>query len=234
MNAARARVQGSEAGQPSAQSGDALSERTLGEVQDFVVNGALPSQVTQAEVIANPGNTVIQGTMIQAVTESALDSSLPGAIRAVISEDVHSYDGSRILIPRGSRLIGRYRSGVDIAQKRVTIAWDRIIMPSNQTVTISSFGGDELGRSGVTGLVDTRFAERFGSAALISLITAAPRAAAAQVEDDTTAVVLEDVGDDLADATDSVIGEYLAIGPVIYVDQGSLITVMVDRDLEIF
>lgn len=211
-----------------------LTERTLDRVQDFVVNGALPSPVTQAEVIANPSNTVVQGTMIQAVTETALDSSLPGAVRAIISEDVHSYDGSRVLIPRGSRLIGRYQSGAEIAQKRVTIAWDRIIMPNNQTVVISAFGGDELGRSGATGFVDTRFSERFGSAALISLISALPGAAAAQVEDETSAEVLEDVGDDLADATDSVIGDYLALGPVIYVDQGSRITVMVDRDLEIF
>ena len=211
-----------------------LSSRSFGEVTDFVLNGAHPSSVTQAEVIANPSNTVVQGTMIQAVMETALDSSLPGQTRAIISEDVFSYDGSRLLIPRGSRLIGRYRSGIEIAQRRVTIAWDRIILPDNQTVQISSFGGDELGRSGVTGFVDTRFDERFGSAALISLISAAPSAAAAQVEDDTAAEVLEDVGDDLADATDSVIGEYLSIGPVIYIDQGARVTVMVDRDLEIF
>jgi len=211
-----------------------LTERTFGEVTDFVLNTALPSAITQAEVIANPSNTVIQGTMIQAVMETALDSSLPGQTRAIISEDVFSYDGSRLLIPRGSRLIGRYRSGIEIAQKRVTIAWDRIVLPNNQTVQISSFGGDALGRSGVTGFVDTRFDERFGSAALISIISAAPSVAAAQVEDETTADVLEDVGDDLADATDSVIGEYLSIGPVIYVDQGARVTVMVDRDLEIF
>ncbi len=99
-----------------------LSERTFGEVTDFVLNGALPTAVTQAEVIANPSNTIIQGTMIQAVMESALDSSLPGQTRAVVSEDVFSFDGSRLLIPRGSRLIGRYRSGVDIAQRRIAIA----------------------------------------------------------------------------------------------------------------
>ena len=211
-----------------------LTERTLGQVQDFVVNGALPSPVTQAEVIANPSNTVMQGTMIQAVTETALDSSLPGAIRAIISEDVHAFDGSRVLIPRGSRLIGRYQSGADIGQKRVTIAWDRIIMPDNQSVTISAFGGDELGRSGATGVVDTRFGQRFGSAALISLISAAPDVAASRVEDDDAATVIQEVGDDFSDATDDVISEYLSLSPIIYVDQGSRITVMVDRDLEIF
>lgn len=211
-----------------------LTERTFGDVTDFVLNGALPATVTQAEVIANPANTVVQGTMIQAAMETAISSELPGQVRAVISEDVHSYDGSRILIPRGSKLIGRYRAGADIAQSRITVAWDRIVLPGNQTVTISSFGGDELGRAGATGFVDTRFSERFGSAALISFISALPGAAAAQVEDETSAEVLEDVGDDFADSTEGVIDDYLSIGPVIYVDQGARITVMVDRDLEIF
>ena len=42
------------------------------------------------------------------------------------------------------------------------------------------------------------------------------------------------MGDDFADSADSVIDDYLSIGPVIYVEQGARITVMVDRDLEIF
>ncbi|MEL6515548.1 MAG: TrbI/VirB10 family protein [Pseudomonadota bacterium] len=216
--------------------GDAteLAERTFGEVTDFVLNGALPSAVTQSEIIANPSNTVIQGTVIQAALETAISSELAGQVRAITSENIYSYDGARLLIPAGSRLIGRYRSGADIAQRRLTIAWDRIILPTDQTIQISAFGADELGRSGTTGFVDTRFAERFGSAALISLISAAPAVAANQTEDELAEDVLEDIGDDLADATDSVIGEYLSIGPVIYVDQGARITVMVDRDLEIF
>jgi len=214
--------------------GGELAERTFGEVTDFVFNGALPSTVTQSEVIANPSNTVIQGTVIQAALETAISSELAGQVRAITSENVYSYDGTRLLIPAGSRLIGRYRSGAEIAQSRVTVAWDRIIMPNDQTVQISSFGADELGRSGTTGFVDTRFAERFGSAVLISLISAAPSVAANQTEDEIAEDVLGDIGDDLADATDSVIGEYLSIRPVIYVDQGARITVMVDRDLEIF
>ncbi len=146
-----------------------------------------------------------------------------------------SFDGSRLLIPAwGLASSGAIALASISRNAGVTIAWDRIILPAGQTVQISSFGGDELGRSGVTGFVDTRFDERFGSAALISLISATPSAAAANVQDETAADVLEDVGDDLADATDSVIGDYLSIGPVIYVDQGARVTVMVDRDLEIF
>jgi len=212
----------------------AAQQRRLDGDTDFVRNGAEPAEVTQAQVIVNPSNTVVQGTMIQAVLETAIDSSLAGQVRAMVSEDVHAYDGSRILIPRGARLIGRYQSGLDIAQQRVTIAWDRIILPSNQTVEISAFGGDELGRSGTTGFVDSRFGTRFGSAALISLIGALPAVAAQNTEDEITSDVLEGIGEDLQDSAQSVIGEYLSVSPVIYVDQGASVTVMVDRDLEIF
>ncbi len=213
---------------------NSIEAARLNEDEAFVRAGARPAAVTRAEVILNPGNTVVQGTMIQAVTETALDSTLPGAIRAIVSEDVHSFDGTRVLIPRGARLVGRYRSDVALAQSRVMVAWDRIILPDNQTVEISAFGGDELGRTGTTGFVDTRFAQRFGSAALISLIGALPAAAAGQIEDEATADIASDVGTDLRDSTQSVMQDYLAIRPVIHVDQGTRITVMVDRDLEIF
>ncbi|MFA8388294.1 MAG: TrbI/VirB10 family protein [Pelagibaca sp.] len=212
----------------------ALTERRLGEITDFVMNGAMPSAVTQAEIIANPSNTVVQGTMIQAVMETALDSSLPGQTRAIVSEDVFSHDGSRLLIPRGARLIGRYRSDLELAQHRVTIAWDRIILPGDQSLRISAFGGDALGRSGVSGFVDTRFGTRFGSAALISIIAAVPSVTAAQTENERVSEVLQNVGEDLTRSTQSVIGAYLSISPVIHVDQGAPVTVMVDRDLEIF
>ncbi|AQZ54217.1 TrbI/VirB10 family protein [Martelella mediterranea] len=213
---------------------NSLEAARLNEDEAFVRAGARPAPVTRAELIVNPGNTVVQGTMIQAVTETALDSTLPGAIRAIVSEDVHSFDGTRVLIPRGARLVGRYRSDVALAQSRVMVAWDRIILPDNQTVEISAFGGDELGRTGTTGFVDTRFAQRFGSAALISLIGALPAAAAGQIEDEAAADIASDVGTDLRDSTQSVMQDYLAIRPVIHVDQGTRITVMVDRDLEIF
>ncbi|MFV8559605.1 TrbI/VirB10 family protein [Sulfitobacter sp. SBS6] len=212
----------------------AAQQRRLDGDTDFVRNGAEPAEVTQAQLIVNPSNTVVQGTMIQAVLETAIDSSLAGQVRALVSEDVYAYDGSRILIPRGARLIGRYQSGLDIAQQRVTIAWDRIILPSNQTVEISAFGGDELGRSGTTGFVDSRFGTRFGSAALISLIGALPALAAQNTEDEIASDVLEGIGEDLQDSAQTVIGEYLSVSPVIYVDQGARVTVMVDRDLEMF
>lgn len=213
---------------------DANTAAGLGDVADFIRSGGATSEVTPSEIIANPSNTIMQGTMIQAVMETALDSTLPGPTRAIVSEDVYSYDGTRLLIPRGSRLIGRYQSGADIAQKRVTIAWDRLVLPSRQTIRLSAYGGDELGRSGVTGSVDTRFMARFGSAALISIISAVASIGASSLADEPFAEAGAEISAELQGATESVIGDYLSLGPVIHVPPGARVSVMVDRDLEIY
>ncbi len=213
---------------------DAVEERRLDANEEFVRAGARPAPVEQARVIVNPANTVTQGTVIQASLETAIDSSLPGPIRAIVTQDVHSYDGSRILIPRGSRLIGRYSANVSIGQYRAMVAWERIMLPDDQTVAISAFGGDQIGRSGVTGRVHKRFGERFGSAALISLLTSGPTLVSRDIEEPTTREAASRVTQDLRDATGNVVSDYLSLPPVITVNQGARVTVLVDRDLEIF
>lgn len=223
--------------------GDAGAAQQAAKLSDdaaFVRNAGRPVQVQRAEIIVNPANTVTQGTMIQAVLETAIDSTLEGPIRGVVTTDVVSYDGSRILIPRGSKLIGSYSADVETGQNRLLVAWERIIMPDNQSVQISSFGGDALGRSGTTGKVNSHFFKRFGAAALISTISAIP--SLLEDEDSGGGVTISTggseaatgVADALGGAADAAIGKYISIPPTITVAQGTRVTVMVDRDLEIF
>ncbi|MEO1949829.1 TrbI/VirB10 family protein [Thioclava sp.] len=207
----------------------------------FVRDAGRPVQVQRAEIIVNPSNTVTQGTMIQAVLETAIDSTLQGPIRGLVTTDVVAYDGSRILIPRGSRLIGSYSADVDTGQNRLLVAWERIIMPDNQSVQISSFGGDALGRSGTTGKVNNHFFRRLGAAALISTISAIPSALQDDSQDGGVTISTSGSNDPatgvsnaVSGATESAIGKYVSMPPTISVDQGTRITVMVDRDLEIF
>ena len=190
------------------------------------------SQTTTARPIPDPGHTVVEGTFIQGVLETAIDSSLPGGIRAAVAEDVYSYDGTNILLPRGTRLIGTYRSDLSIAQERALVVWTRAITPEGLSMQLGSTGADRLGRAGVTGDVDTHFLERFGSAALISVIGAIPALLAdASGAGEATQDTIEDVGNDFQRATSSAVEEYLRIQPTIHVDQGDVITVFVGRDL---
>lgn len=208
--------------------------RELSAAEAFVRRIVEPVAVARASQITAPQATVPQGTIIQATLETAVDSTLPGPIRGVVAEDVHSMDGSAVLIPAGSKVFGEYSSGIQLGQQRILIVWTRILTPSNRSLNIASYGADQLGRSGTGGAVDTRFAARFGGAAAISIIGAIPQIAASESESENARTTAENVGDDLSSATDSAIGAYINIPPTIYVRQGTSVTIIVDRDLEIF
>jgi type IV secretion system protein VirB10 len=123
-----------------------------------------------AGVLANRATTVPQGTLIPAVLETALDSTRPGLARAIVSRDVRGFDGSRILIPRGSRLIGEYRSDAEAGQNRMLVNWIRLIRPDGATIAIGSPAGDTLGRGGIRASVNSHFFERFAGAILQSAL----------------------------------------------------------------
>jgi len=131
---------------------------------------ALLTGRVRAGMFANRTTTVAQGTLIPAVLETALDSTRPGFARAIVSRDVRGFDGSRVLIPRGSRLIGEYRSETSPGQKRALVNWTRLIRPDGVTVAIGSPAGDPLGRGGIRARVDSHFFERFAGAILQSAL----------------------------------------------------------------
>jgi type IV secretion system protein VirB10 len=214
--------------------GSASADLALNENETYLRGAAQPLEVDEATQMERPDRTLTQGSVIQAALQTAINSDLPGNVIAVVAEPVYAFSGDAILIPRGSRLFGQYRSGVEVNQKRILVLWTRILTPDGTSMQITSVGGDQLGRSGLTGLVDTKFDERFGGAALISIIGAAPAVAANSTEDEVTREVLEEVGNDLEDATSSVIADQVSISPTIYVDQGAMVTVLVDRDVVVY
>jgi type IV secretion system protein VirB10 len=113
---------------------------------------------------------VAQGTMIRGVLETALQSDLAGMVRAVTAENVWSFDGRRILIPAGSRLVGEYRSGIAQGQTRVFVVWTRLLRADGVSVQLGSNGTDDLGRAGNAGFLDNHYLERFGSAIMLSIV----------------------------------------------------------------
>lgn len=210
-------------------------ERRISGNEQFARARAVRAPVERAKVIANPGNTVMQGTMIQAALETMIDTDLPGAIRAVVTENVHSYDGSQVLIPRGSRVIGAYNDQVSLGQRRAMIVWHRIILPDNQSVDIGAYGADAIGRAGVGGKVRTHAFARFGSAALVSIISLGPAVALSGDDDDSgSSEVAGAVSQSLSGGVGSTLSGYLNRSPSITIAQGTVVTIMVDRDLEIF
>ncbi|MBB4581578.1 type IV secretion system protein VirB10 [Rhizobium aethiopicum] len=211
-------------------------------------------ETSLSKPLADPSRTVVQGTIVSAVLETAINTELPGNIRAQVTEPVFSFDGRRILMPAGTVLIGTFNNDVEIAQKRVLIAWNRAVTPEGKSIALGSTGTDVLGRAGTGGNVDNRLKTKIGAAVLVSSISAIPTAIAAiggnRSNSGTTinigtsgasasagggASVGQQVASDIAGQVSqqgqSILGKYLSLPPVIRVPQGQEIRVFVNRDL---
>lgn len=131
---------------------------------------ATPTGVVRmrASTFANPSMTVPQGYLIPAVLETGFDSTSPGYARAIVSRDVRGFDGKNVLIPRGSRLVGEYKSAIEHGQGRAVIDWTRLIRPDGMTIALNSPAVDPVGRGGVPASVNSHFFARLGNALLQS------------------------------------------------------------------
>lgn len=162
--AAAAAPSGDESGRAAAGADDDPNRRFLASVSSAGVEVARATKNNRIDAL------VAQGTFIRGVLETAVQSDLPGMVRAVVTENVWSFDGRRVLIPAGSRLIGEYKSGIAQGQTRVFIVWTRMLRSDGVSVQLGSNGADDLGRAGNAGFVDNHYLERFGSAVMLSLV----------------------------------------------------------------
>jgi len=186
------------------------------------------SKPTKASRLGDLSTTIIEGTVIAAVLETALNSDLPGYVRAVVTREVRGFDGSEVLVPRGSRLIGQYKSGVALGQSRTFVIWTRMIRPDGVTIELSAPATDGLGRGGLDGDVDTHFFERFGGAVLLSLLNLGVGAA---VDAGDTSIVIASTRAGV-DAGASAVTSGVNIAPTVTVPQGAPVRVFVSQDLD--
>ena len=192
------------------------------------------TQAVQARVLRTTAYTITEGTTIAGVLETAINSTLPGMVRAINSADVYSHDGSQLLIPKGSRLVGRYQSSVRRGQVRIFVLWTRLIRADGLSVLINSPGTDQLGRAGLEGDVDTHFFQIFGAAILLSIIDGGIEVgiemAREQGSGDRTVIQSQPRG--INRAAELALQDSIRIPPTIHVDQGTRINIIVARDLD--
>jgi type IV secretion system protein VirB10 len=237
----------------SAQAGAALAEKkktapssdpNYAFAQGIADSKTEPVEATQ---VKNLNRTLVQGKLIQGVLETAIDSELPGDIRAIVSHDVYAESGRAILIPKGSRLVGTYNSSVKRGQARVFIIWQRVVRPDGVDVVINSPGVDALGRAGMTGFVDNKYFEAFSTALLTSALdigvaTAGDALLGNGVSTVTTngvttqnlsgsGTALQSAMQNLGSVGQSIVTSTVNLQPTIHIDQGELINIFVNKDV---
>lgn len=174
---------------------------------------------------ANPASTVPKGTVIHAVLETAFDSTRAGFARAIISRDVRSFDGARVLVPKGSKLLGEYQSDLNHGQNRALVQWHRLMLPDGVMIDVDSPSTDALGRAGVKGKVNSHFLARFGGSILQSVLDIGVQVAARKAAGDTVILGVP-IG------SQERIAPQGDVKPTLTIKQGSSVAVLVARDLD--
>ena len=193
--------------------------------------GASPLQIgapatrVRSTTFANPTNTVAQGVLIPAVLETAFHSTSAGYARAIVSRDVRGFDGKKVLIPRGSRLIGEYRGDIGPSQSRAVINWTRLIRGDGVTISLSSPAVDPMGRGGVRARVNDHLFERITN----SLLQSTVGMAGSQLQSNRNSVVVAVPGAVNAASEGASAGETMR---TLSVPAGTSISVFVAQDLE--
>lgn len=182
--------------------------------------------------LANTALIAPQGTVISAVLETGINSDLPGFVRAVVSRDVSGFDGSTVVIPRGSKLIGEYKSGVAQGQSRAFVIWSRLLTPDGVSINLGSPATDRLGRGGLDGETNTHFAQRFGGAILLSVISAGLQALADQAASNSTNAIVIGSPQQATNVATVALQKDIDIPVTVTVPQGKDIRVFVSRDLD--
>ena len=194
----------------------------------------------------NPGNLqlpaspyqVMAGTIIPVALVTGINSDLPGQVIANVTEAVHdTATGRYLLIPQGSRLIGRYDSQVAFGQRRVLLVWTRLILPDTSSVALDRLPGiDPAGSAGLEDGVDWHWDRILAGAALSTLLgvgaeLAAPQSRTDQDGNRTVIAVREGAQDTVNQVGQEITKRNASIQPTLTIRPGFPMRVMVNKDL---
>jgi Bacterial conjugation TrbI-like protein len=114
------------------------------------------------------------GTVLAATLVTEINSDLPGTVVAQLTRDAYdSFTGEHLLIPRGTKLIGRYDSHLSAGQRRLLVTWTRLVFPDSRELALPDVAAiDEHGAAGLSDVTDNHWPRVFGTALLFSAIGA--------------------------------------------------------------
>lgn len=174
------------------------------------------------------------GTVISGVLLSSINSDLPGQILGQVSENVYdSKIGKYLLIPQGTKIIGRYDSRVNFGQSRVLIKWERLLMPDRRSIVIENMQGlDAKGVAGMKDKVNNHY-DKLMIGVVMGSLFGIGTAALNDLDDDKSFAnnAAQSVGQSVNDAASQITKRNLSIAPTIEIRAGMRFKVFVNRDV---
>lgn len=209
----------------SPQEGSAGSADTLGSLLKPTATPAIRARVLPTQRYLLP-----KGAFIDCTLETAISSALPGMTTCITATDTFSADGQVVLLERGSKLVGETRGQVQQGSPRLFVLWTEARTPKGVSVPLTSPGTDELGRSGLSGVIDRHWWLRFGTAILITVIDGAVQGFTERSGNGNSTIVLNPSTSN--EVATEILRDTVRIPPTIEKAQGDRIQILVARDVD--
>ena len=174
------------------------------------------------------------GTLINATMITSINSDLPGHIEAIVNTNVYdSASHNYVLIPTGTIVWGVYSSNVSYGQKRVLIAWNKLIFPNADEMDLAGQQGYDLtGQSGLTGDVDNHYWELFKNVGMLSLFSAAASYSSGLGSGNSSlsglSLLAASIGQNLSNVGTQLIQKIMNVQPEIKIVQGTKFKMLID------
>lgn len=186
----------------------------------------------RARMIGDRNYLVLAGASLPCVLLTALDSSTPGYVTCVIPRDIYSDNGRIVLMEKGTKVVGEYRSGMRQGQRRLFVLWDRAVTPAGVAIDVASPASDSLGRSGFEGRVESFFWERFGAAILFSVVDGASSIASQRLAESQNNGAPLTIAQAPSNTAAVALQNQTNIPPVLRKNQGGEVSIMVAQDFD--
>ncbi|HEE4152293.1 TrbI/VirB10 family protein [Citrobacter freundii] len=202
----------------------------------FLQSGSTETRNTGHLQLPSSPYQVMAGTVIAGALVTGIQSDLPGDVIATVTEPVYdTATGQHLLIPQGSRILGRYNSQVSYGQSRVQVVWNRIILPDTSSLTLDNLvGTDPAGYAGLEDGVDWHWDRVFAGAVLTTLLGVGAELAAPENRQDGDRVIIagrDSAQDSINQVGQEVTRRNLNIQPTLTERPGLPVRIIVNRDL---
>lgn len=199
------------------------------------LNQAPDKRTVSPDRVAAPASADIlqAGAVIPAALITGIRSDLPGQVTAQVTENVYDSPTGRILlIPQGTRVVGQYDSGVGFGQRRVLLAWTRLVFPNGRSIVLERQpGADAEGYAGLEDGVDYHWGDLFMAAVLSSVLSVGAEAGTSGQDNEIVRALRQGASDSVSQTGRQVVQRQLEVAPTLTIRPGFPVRVLVVRDL---
>ncbi len=178
------------------------------------------------------------GSIIPITMITGINSALPGDIIGQVSKNIYdSIRGQYLLIPAGSKLLGNYANSVLFGQKRLFVAWTRLILPDGSSIDLQNMNGiDVEGYAGYSDKVDEHWDKILLALGITTLINISNVEINEQISNlselsKSLGAALNSTSKQISNLSNSIIEKTLNTEPEIKIRPGFRANVFISRDI---